>query len=325
MASHALNYDAWMNQSDLHDAQLNRIECEHAGERPGTHHMAYWSWGQAYHSHVVLCVHGLARQGLDFDVLAKTLIGEDGKRCRVVSVDVVGRGMSDWLADASLYQVPQYAVDLVTLMMALKGQGAQTIDWVGTSMGGLIGIAVAAQTALQPQLHSLQPRKLILNDIGPVVQWQALQRISSYLGADKRFASEQEAMDYLWQISTSFGVHTPEQWRNLCKPMIRPDVDSASGQFKLHYDPAIAVPVRAATPETAAQGEAMLWQLYDAISSDTLLIRGAQSDLISPETAQLMQTRGPKAKLVQFENVGHAPMFVQPEQTQVVQDFLFGA
>jgi pimeloyl-ACP methyl ester carboxylesterase len=312
---------ACMEQAELHNAQLSRIDCDHAGSQPGTHRMAYWSWGLAHHSHVVVCVHGISRQGLDFDVLAQRLIGADGKRCRVVSVDVVGRGMSDWLPDPSLYQLPQYATDIVTLLMSLKGQGAQTIDWVGTSMGGLIGIAVAAQTALQPQLKSLMPRKLLLNDVGPVVQWEALQRISSYLGADKRFDSEQEAVDAMWQVSTSFGKHTPEQWLALSKPMIRPD----GIKLKLHYDPAIALPVRATTQEAAAQGEAMLWQLYDAISSETLLIRGAQSDLISLETAQKMQVRGPKAKLIQFENVGHAPTLVQPEQTKAVEEFLFGA
>jgi pimeloyl-ACP methyl ester carboxylesterase len=305
-------------------AELFHLDCDHAGTQPGTHRMAYWSWGLAHHSHVVLCVHGLSRQGLDFDVLAQRLIGADGKRCRVVSVDVAGRGMSDWLPDPALYQVPQYAADLVTLLMALKGQGAQTVDWVGTSMGGLIGIAVAAQTALQPQLKSLMPRKLVLNDIGPVVQWAALQRISGYIGADKRFASEQEAMDYMWELSTSFGPHSPEQWRALCKPMIRPATEEKGTQFKLHYDPAISVPVKATTPESAAQAEAMLWQLYDAIVSDTLLIRGMDSDLISAETAKQMQERGPKAKLNQFAGVGHAPMLVQNDQTQAVEDFLFG-
>jgi pimeloyl-ACP methyl ester carboxylesterase len=303
------------------NAELHRIECDHAGTRPGTHRMAYWSWGSAHHAHVVVCVHGISRQGLDFDVLAQRLIGANGQRCRVVSVDVAGRGMSDWLPDPALYQVPQYAADLVTLLMALKGQGAQTIDWVGTSMGGLIGIAVAAQAALTPQLSSLKPRKLILNDVGPVVQWAALQRISSYLGADKRFATEQEAIDYMWQLSTSFGPHSPEQWLALSKPMIRPD----GMKFKLHYDPAIAMPVRATTPEAAAQGEALLWQLYDAIQSDTLLIRGKDSDLISAETAAQMQARGPKAKLVEFAGVGHAPTLIQTDQTQAVEDFLFGA
>ncbi len=310
-----------MTQATTIHADLHRIECDHAGSSPGTHRMAYWSWGLGHHSHVVLCVHGLSRQGLDFDVLAQKLIGTDGKRCRVVSVDVAGRGMSDWLSDPALYQVPQYAADLVMLMMTLQAQGAKTIDWVGTSMGGLIGIAVAAQTTLQPQLKSLMPRKLILNDIGPVVQWEALQRISGYLGADKRFDTEKEIVDDLWELSKSFGPHTPEQWLALCKPMIRLD----GVQFKLHYDPAIALPVKATTPETAAQGEAILWQLYDAIKSDTLLIRGSDSDLISLETAQKMQSRGPKAKLVQFEGVGHAPMLVQADQTQAVEEFLFGA
>lgn len=305
----------------MNKAQLQFIDCSHEGRLPGTHRMAYWSWGVPHHSHVVVCVHGLSRQGLDFETLAHQLIGADGKRCRVVSVDVAGRGMSDWLPDPALYQVPQYAADLVNLLIALKGQGAQTIDWIGTSMGGLIGIAVAAQAALQPPLHSLKPRKLVLNDVGPVVQWSALQRISAYLGADKRFDSEQAATDYMWALSSSFGKHTPEQWRALSKPMIRADGEA----FKLHYDPAIAVPVRATTPELAQQGQAMLWQLYDAIQSETLLIRGAESDLISLETAQLMQNRGPRAQLIQFEEVGHAPTLVQPDQIKAVEDFLFDA
>jgi pimeloyl-ACP methyl ester carboxylesterase len=309
-----------MNAPDLHS-----IECGHAGMRPGTHSMAYWSWGLAHHPHVVVCVHGISRQGLDFDTLAQRLIGPTSKRCRVVSVDVAGRGMSDWLPDPALYQVPQYAADLVTLLMALKGQGAQTIDWVGTSMGGLIGIAVAAQTAINPQLKSLALRKLILNDVGPVVQWAALQRISSYLGADMRFDSEQEAIDYMWLLSSSFGPHSPEQWAALSKPMIRPATGETGGKFKLHYDPAISAAVKATTPEAAVQSQVMLWQLYDAIKSDTLLIRGQDSDLISAETASLMQQRGPKAKLVEFAGVGHAPTLVQSDQMQTVEDFLFGA
>lgn len=303
----------------MNSPEQQYIDCDHAGQQPGIHRMAYWSWGLQHHAHVVVCVHGLSRQGRDFDVLAKALIGPDGKRCRVVSVDIAGRGMSDWLPDPALYQVPQYAADLVTLLMALKGQGAQTIDWVGTSMGGLIGIAVAAQTVMMSALNGLAPRKLVLNDVGPVIQWAALQRISGYLGANQRFASEQEAIDYLWSLSTSFGAHTPEQWRALSLPMIRAEGE----QFKLHYDPAIALPVRATTPQAAAQGEAMLWQLYDAIQSQTLILRGKQSDLISAETAQEMQARGPKAKLVEFADVGHAPTLVQPDQVKVVEDFIF--
>jgi pimeloyl-ACP methyl ester carboxylesterase len=298
------------------------ISCVHEGAQPGTHRMAYWRWGRADHSHVVVCVHGISRQGRDFDVLAQSLMGADGQRCQVICVDVAGRGMSDWLPDPSLYQVPQYASDLITLLAALKAQGVQTIDWVGTSMGGLIGMAVAAQTVLNPQLQALALRKLVLNDVGPVVQWQALQRISSYLGADTRFTSEQEAIDAMWKLSTSFGPHSAEQWRVFSLPMIRP---AENGLFKLHYDPAIGIPVRATTPEAAAQGQTLLWQLYDAITCDTLLIRGQDSDLISPQTAQQMQLRGPKAKLVEFAGVGHAPTLMQADQVQAVQEFLFGA
>jgi pimeloyl-ACP methyl ester carboxylesterase len=309
----------------MNSPELHYLECDHAGSQPGTHRLAYWSWGRAHHAHVVVCVHGISRQGRDFDVLAQKLIGQNGDRCRVVCVDVAGRGESDWLPDPALYQVPQYAADLLTLLMALKGQGALTLDWVGTSMGGLIGIAVAAQTAINPHLKTLALRKLILNDVGPVVQWGALQRICGYIGADRRFTSEDDAIEYLLGLSRSFGPHSPEQWRALSLPMLRSGPEERGGSIRLHYDPAIGIPVKATTPEAAKAGEALLWQLYDAITTPTLLIRGKDSDLISPETAQTMQGRGPKAKLVEFSGVGHAPTLVQNDQTQAVEDFLFPA
>jgi pimeloyl-ACP methyl ester carboxylesterase len=293
---------------------LSYVQCPDA---QGGHRMAYWDWGNPAHTHVVICVHGISRQGRDFDTLARALIGPDGQRCRVISVDIAGRGYSDWLKDPLMYAVPSYAADMGALLATLRANGSvKTIDWVGTSMGGLIGIALAPQP-------SVGLRKLILNDVGPVVQWSALQRISSYIGADPRFESEQEAADAMWKISTSFGPHTPAQWLALSKPMLRPVTDGSGGKFKLHYDPAIAVAVKATTPELAAQGEAMLWKLYDVITCDTLLIRGAESDLISPATAQAMQARGPKAKLVEFAGVGHAPTLIAVDQVHAVTSFLF--
>jgi pimeloyl-ACP methyl ester carboxylesterase len=293
---------------------LQFVSCPDA---TGGHRMAYHDWGNPAHPHVVVCVHGISRQGRDFDTLARALIGPDGQRCRVVSVDVAGRGHSDWLKDPRGYQVPSYAADMGALLATLRASGTvKTIDWVGTSMGGLIGIAVAPQPGAGL-------RKLVLNDVGPVVQWSALQRISSYIGADPRFDSEQEGADAMWQVSKSFGPHTPAQWLALSLPMLRPVTDGSGGKFKLHYDPAVAIPVKATTPELAAQGEAMLWQLYDAITCDTLLIRGAESDLISPATAQAMQARGPKAKLVEFADVGHAPTLMAPDQVDAVTSFLF--
>jgi pimeloyl-ACP methyl ester carboxylesterase len=312
-----------MTEPLLFEPTLNYVQCPDAH---GNRRMAYWDWGNPVHAHVVICVHGISRQGRDFDTLARALIGSDGQRCRVISVDIAGRGYSDWLKDPLMYAVPSYAADMGVLLATLRASGTvKTIDWVGTSMGGLIGIALAPQLVMG---SGVGLRKLILNDVGPVVQWSALQRISSYIGADPRFESEQEAADAMWKVSTSFGPHTPVQWLALSKPMLRPVTpmtDSGSGgKFKLHYDPAIAVAVKATTPELAAQGEAMLWKLYDAITCDTLLIRGAESDLISPATAQAMQTRGPKARLVEFAGVGHAPTLTAPDQVAAVTSFLLG-
>lgn len=281
--------------------------------------MAYWDWpaAEAADRHrVVICVHGLSRQGRDFDVLALALTAQ----ARVFSVDVAGRGESDWLADPMAYQVATYAADLAALISDVKASDPEAvIDWVGTSMGGLIGMALAAQP-------SIGLRRLVLNDVGPVIQWEALQRIGSYLGRDPMFASEQEAADVLAAISTGFGPHTPEQWLALSRPMLR----ERGGGWGLHYDPSLAVPFRALTehadPVAARKivmdGETALWALYDAITARTLLLRGADSDLLSPGTARAMQERGPCAPCVEFEGVGHAPTLVAEGQVRVVCDFL---
>jgi len=174
----------------------------------------------------------------------------------------------------------------------------------------------------QPQLPLPTPvRKLVLNDVGPVIQWQFVQRVKTYLGKPQRFASVQQAADAMWAISSSFGPHTPEQWLALSRHMVRP-VDDDSGEFELHYDPAIAVPVQAATQETSAQGEALLWHLYDAITADTLLLRGALSDLLTVDTAQQMAQRGPKARVVEIAGVGHAPTLMAADQVEALASFL---
>ncbi len=279
--------------------------------------MAWWEWGDPAAGHVVVCVHGLSRQGRDFDVLAQALLARAGGNLRVVCPDVAGRGKSDWLRDPVGYQIPAYAADMLALLGQLHQNAAlRTVDWVGTSMGGLIGMALLGT----PGLPLPAPvRRLVLNDVGPAIQWQALQRIGTYLGQPVRFDSVQQAADAMWALSTSFGPHTPEQWLALSRAMVKPLAD---GGLTLHYDPAIAVPFRSVTQEAAAQGEVALWQLYDAIRAQTLLIRGAQSDLLSRETAQAMTQRGPRARLVEFEGVGHAPTLVAPHQVEVVASFL---
>ena len=281
--------------------------------------IAYWDWPskEGATDHVVICVHGLARPGRDFDTLARTLT----ERARVLAVDVAGRGMSDWLADPMAYQVPTYAADLAALVTHLRTERRdRVIDWVGTSMGGLIGMAVAAQPALAI-------RRLVLNDVGPVVQWEALQRIGTYVGLDPSFDSEQAAVDYLSSISATFGPHTAEQWRALSLPMLK----EREGRWWLHYDPALALPVRALVnlPDQAQahqivqDGEAMLWALYDAITARTLVLRGQQSDLLSEATASEMARRGPRASCIAFEGVGHAPTLVASDQVAAVRDFLW--
>ena len=271
-------------------------------------------------AHVVVCVHGLSRQGRDFDVLAQALVAKAGGALRVVCPDVVGRGQSDWLADPQGYQIPTYAGDMMALLMHLQPT-TQTLDWVGTSMGGLIGMAVFGQKQFP---LPLQLRRLVLNDVGPTIQWEALARIGAYLGRSVKFDSLQAAADAMWSISTSFGPHTPAQWLELSRHMVKPVAGpaGAAGAVTLHYDPAIAVPFAAMTQESATQGEAMLWHLYDAIAAPTVLLRGAQSDLLTTQTAHAMGERGPKARLVEFAGVGHAPTLIAPDQVDAVAAFL---
>ena len=310
----------------MNEPTLNYVLCPGSAAPPtsaGTapapdsqHRMAYWEWnatGNPAHPHVVVCVHGLSRQGRDFDTLARTL----SAHARVICPDVVGRGRSDWLADPMGYQIPQYAADMLALLGQVHQQAPiATLDWVGTSMGGLIGMGIAGQ----PGVPLPSPvRRLVLNDVGPVIQWEALQRIGQYLGQAVRFESLQQAADAMWAISTSFGPHTPAQWLELSRHMVR---ELPQGGLALHYDPAIAVPFRTLTQESAAAGEATLWQLYDHITARTLLLRGAQSDLLSRATAEAMALRGPRARLVEFDGVGHAPTLVAEDQVAAVAQFL---
>lgn len=266
--------------------------------------MAYAEWGDADNPRVVVCVHGLSRQGRDFDTLAGALAGQ----YRVVCPDVVGRGRSDWLENPAGYQLPQYIADMVTLLARLN---ASSVDWVGTSMGGLIGLGVAS-------LPGNPIRRLVLNDVGPTIQFEAIARIGTYLGVAMHWGSVDEAADFLRGISAGFGEHTREQWLALTRPMLKAD----GAGFKTRYDPAIAVPFRAITPEIAAHGQAALWTAFDAVTCPTLLLRGADSDLLTADTAAAMTQRGPKAELHEFANVGHAPTLIAPEQVAVVREFL---
>jgi pimeloyl-ACP methyl ester carboxylesterase len=271
----------------------------------GLHRLAYWEWGDPANDRVLVCAHGLTRQGRDFDALASQLAG----RYRVVCPDVVGRGESDWLPDPSGYALPQYVADMVVLLARLN---ARELHWLGTSMGGLIGLALAS-------LPGSPVQRLVLNDVGPSIEPQALVRIAGYVGQQMRFASVEEGARAIHVLSEGFGRFSEVEWLALNRPMFRPE---GNGGVRLHYDPAIANNLRLVTPALAAAGEAQLWDAWDRLQIPVLLLRGAQSDLLSEATATSMGLRGPKARCVTLPEVGHAPMLDRPEQQAPVLAFL---
>ena len=290
----------------MSEPSLKTVQCLGTA---GLHKMAYWQWDHAggdANAPTLVCVHGLSRQGLDFNALAQAM----SQRYRVVSVDIVGRGHSDWLVNPAGYQIPAYVADMVTLLARLD---VSQVDWVGTSMGGLIGMGLAS-------LPGNPIRRLVLNDVGPAIRYEAIQRIGSYLGVPIQFDSIAQGSEYLRGISASFGPHSADEWAALSAPMFRPEGD----RFRLHYDPKIALPFKSVTAEIAAAGEAAMWKAYDAISCPTLLLRGAESDLLTPETAQAMTQRGPRAQLREIAGVGHAPTLVHADQITLVREFLAG-
>lgn len=300
--------------------QLEYVLCASAGDTQPSYRMAYWQWGDARAAHVVVCVHGLSRQGRDFDVLARQLVHRAGGALRVICPDVVGRGQSDWLKDAKLYQPFTYASNMLQMLGQLHAQAPiQTLDWIGTSMGGMIGMAICGQSGLP---LPVPVRRLVLNDVGPAIEYASIQRIADYIGKTGRFESLEQAADAMWAVSSDFGPHTREQWLDLSRPMVKP-IEGEPGMLTLHYDPSVGEVIRAATEESVAQGTQMLWSLYDQIRARTLLLRGAESDLLSPETARQMQLRGPKAELVELAGVGHAPTLVAQHQVDITADFLF--
>lgn len=268
----------------------------------GLHRMAYAEWGEEDNPRVLMCVHGLTRCGRDFDFLAQAL----SRHYRVVCPDVAGRGRSDWLKVADDYGLPLYAADMTTLIARLD---VESVDWVGTSMGGLIGMVLASQP--EPPI-----RRLVLNDVGPLITSSSLRRIAEYVGKAPHFADLDEAQCYVRSVSAPFGPLSDEQWRHLTEHATR---RSAQGGYEMAYDPAIAEPFRKAM---LLAEDFDLWPLYEAIRCPTLVLRGAESDLLLHETALDMGRRGPQARVVEIPGVGHAPMLMDEAQIAIVREFL---
>ena len=266
----------------------------------GFHRVAYREWGHPACPRVVVCVHGLTRNGRDFDALASAL----ADRFRLLCPDVPGRGDSEWLPDSTDYVFPTY---LATLTAMLAHADVERVAWVGTSMGGLLGMVMAAQ-------RNTPVTRLVINDVGPVIEPVALTRIAGYVGLDPIFDSFAALEAHIREVSAPFGALSDAQWTELARSTAR---QTADGKWRLKYDPGIAVPFRHATPATTD-----LWAVWDALHCPTLLLRGAESDLLSPETAAAMRARGPKPRFVEFPGVGHAPMLLTPEQIAPVAAFL---
>ena len=295
----------------------------------GFHRVAYAEWGDHDSRHVVVCAHGLTRNSRDFDELARYLAV---RGCRVVCMDVVGRGDSDWLENKADYGFAQYVTDAAallarvtapkaTLLSRMRGEGrAHRIDWVGTSMGGLIGMMVAAEPG-SPIRH------LVLNDVGPRIPWPALARLKlASIGDSTRFASLEDVEAYLRDACASFGPLRNRQWRKLAVQGSRRGPD---GRYTLACDPAIVSTLRAGGGAGVAFGADFffgidLWTIWDAVKCPTLVLRGAESDLLLESTVRQMQGRGPAVKAMEFPGVGHAPWLMSEDQIRPVADFLLG-
>lgn len=266
----------------------------------GFHRIAWTEWGRA-DSPVLVCAHGMTRNGRDFDVLAAAL--ED--RWRIACPDVVGRGKSDWLVDFSGYGFPQYLSDMAALLARLD---VDEVDWVGTSMGGLIGMMLAAQP-------NTPIRRLVINDIGPFIPKEFFARLRQYVGTDPRFSDRNAVEAYLRQVHAPFGDLEGEQWRHLAEHGARP-LDA--GGFGLAYDPAIA---RAAFA-TEEPEDADMWAIWDRVQCPVLVLRGEDSDLLLPETVDAMKQRGPGCESVEIGGCGHAPALMADDQISTVRKWL---
>ena len=265
------------------------------------HRIAYTEWGEASSSHVVVCVHGLTRTGRDFDTLARAL-AERG--CRVICPDMPGRGDSDWLERAAQYDFTTYLNDMTALLARLD---VESVDWVGTSMGGLIGMTLAAK-------GNTPIRRLVLNDVGAMIDKAGLERIRGYVGVDGRFASREAAVSRLRLLLAGFGPLTEDQFAHLASSSIRP---AAEGGVRFHYDPAIGEAMRA-----APLADIDLWPVWDAVRCPVLLLRGAHSDVLSAAVADEMTRRGPGCRLVTFPDTGHAPSLMADQQVSAIVDWL---
>lgn len=260
----------------------------------------YSEWG-ALDAPAVVMWHGLARTGRDFDDIASYLAA----RYRVICPDTIGRGLSQWAKDRERdYCFAVYRDIAIDLFEQL---GVERMRWVGTSMGGLIGLTLAADELKGRITH------LVLNDIGPEIPQPAADRIAAYAGEPPSFPTFGEFEAWLRTIYEPFGVTADATWKLLGETGHRRTGD---GRITVHYDPRIV------THFTTHKSDLDLWDAYGAVACPTLVLRGANSDLLLRDIAEAMTRRGPKAEVVEIEGVGHAPVLDNEDQRKLVIDFL---
>ena len=296
---------------DIPQAQNSAPAALHAGDTffvqctngDGSHRMAYHAWGDPSNPKVLLCVHGLTRRGSDFNTLAQAM----SKDYYVVCPDVVGRGDSDRLQNPMMYAVPQYVADMASLV---KHLGVAHVDWLGTSMGGLIGMVFAS-------MPNSPIRRMLINDVGPRIEPEAIKRLGSYVGQTFSFTNRADALERLNAICASFGEHTPQEWEIYNGPMLI----QKNGLWEMHYDPDISVPFASVNPIMAKAGEMAMWHAFKQIHIPMLIVRGGNSDLLSAKTVAEMCKVNPYARSIEIPNVGHAPAFVKAEQIALAKEF----
>ena len=269
----------------------------------GPHRMAYHAWGNPNNAKVLVCVHGLTRRGSDFKTLAEAM----SQDYYVVCPDVVGRGDSDRLQNPMLYAVPQYVADMASLVAHL---GVAQVEWFGTSMGGLIGMVYAA-------MPKSPIRRMLINDVGPRIEPEAIKRLGSYVGQSFSFSHRADALQRLNEICASFGSHTPEEWEIYNGPMLV----QKDGLWVMHYDPNISVPFASVNPIMAKAGEMAMWHAFKQIHIPMLIVRGGESDLLSAKTVAEMCKVNPYIRSIEIPGVGHAPAFVKLEQVALAKEF----
>jgi pimeloyl-ACP methyl ester carboxylesterase len=259
--------------------------------------MTYVAWGDPANDPVI-CLHGLTRTGRDFDALAQALSG----KFFVICPDLPGRGRSEWLPTGALYQPATYIVAIGHLLAAIQ----RPVMWVGTSLGGIVGMAIAAA-------ERSPVSKLVLNDVGPFVPHAGLVRIRDMMAEEMPEFDDIAALEaHLRRVHAAFAPMTDADWAHLARTSARVLPD---GRFTLHFDPKIADPIKANNP-----GDTDLWQLWAAIKAPVLAVRGAQSDMLTAETLARMAQGG--AQTMEVAGAGHAPSLTDPATIERVRAFL---